>query len=426
MAEQKEYLSSLSEALLERKDWLEKSELDNLKEELRIYQSSFASLYSIFLRKKLVSEDPYKQETKIGELEVPPTGAFNEAKRVEEISLRLSNFDSQMDFLVNFYQFGVDFLNLERIKRILGLARFIDWSSLPPDAATPNTRVVAEITQQSKTGLDPIALSVIGEALTRLPRSTAAVIGILKNLTGYHKESYKLSVRNAITQNMTQAEANTANIRKKFAAALPGYPFYQEFIEEIIKEDYSGDGPELKTNILNSLKVAVEKPKAVKPVVSFKPILLDGIRAIGSVTATLAEIAVKMDENENLLANQKKGFWEKIRIAFRQMMNNEPEERIIDIEFMDPAKGTSVRQKLNLSQFRTDLDKKVRAFSGMTVGGSAASRLEAMSEEQLISFLERAIREIQIIHRTLGALDEFFKAEAPRQLRDRIKGIRPE
>ncbi|HCC37766.1 MAG TPA: hypothetical protein DEQ14_09170 [Treponema sp.] len=426
MSDEKDYSASLSEALRLRKEWLENSELAKLKEELRVYQSAFTSLYNIFLKKKLISEDPYKQEVKIGELEVPETGSFVDAKRGEELSVRLSNFDNQLDFLVNFYQFSIDFLNLERIKRILGLVRYIDWSNLTPDATSPNTRAVAEITQLSKTGMDQIVLGVIGESLTNLPKATGAVIGILKHLTAYYKELYKLNVRTAITQNMSAADATSANIRKKIAASMPGQPFYQEFIDELIREDYSEQGSALRESVLKALKVADEKPKTVKAAVSFKSILIDGIRVIGSSPPTLSEIAVKIDENENLLQNQKKSLWEKILDAIRQMSNKEPEERVIEIALMDQAKGTQVRQKLNLTRFRIDLDKKIKTFSTMLAYGTTSTRYESMSEEQLVSLLEKAVRETQVLHRTLGALDEYFKAEAPKELRERIRGIKPE
>ena len=426
MADIKEYLTNLSEALQAKRDWLEKTELANLKEQLRVYQSSFASLYSIFLKKKLIHEDPYKHEAKIGELEVPETGAFNDAKRLEQLSLRISDYDNQLDFLVNFYQLGVDHLSLEHIKRILALIRYIDWNNLTPDSQSPNTKALAEIAQQSKAGLDQIVLSIVGESLTKLPKCTNAITGILKNMTAYHREFYKYNVRNNVTQNMSQAEAVIPNIKKKFQVSMPGSPFYQELVEEIIKEDYSAQGPALRENVLKSLMVVSEKPKTVKTAVSFKSTLIDGIKFISSAAPTLGEIAVKLNENKNLIENQKKSVWEKIKLVFRQMVNSEPEEHIIDIEYMDPAKGVPVKQKINFNQFCLDMDKKIKNYSGMNSYGSTATRLEAMSEEQIVSLLEKAIREIQILHRTLGALDEYFKAEAPRELRDRIKGIRPE
>jgi hypothetical protein len=426
MAETQDYLTSLSGALQSRRDWLEREELAKLKDELRNYQSAFSSLYTIYLKKGLINEDPYKQEEKIGELKIPDTGAFGDAERLDQLSMRLSNYDNQLDFLVNFYQFGVDFLNLERIKRILGLVRYVDWVHLTPDSTSPVTRAVAEITNQSKIGVDQIALSVIGESLTKLSRSTASVFNILKGLTAYYKENYKLEVRNAVTVGMSAQEANAANIKKKFAAAMQGKPFYQELVEEIIKEDYSPQGPALRESILKSLQVAEEKPKAVKPKVSFKAILVEGVQVIGSTASALSEIAVKLDDNEAILANQKKTFWEKVRLVVQQMMSKEPDEVIFDLEYMDPTKGVPVKEKLNFHRFRAEMDKKIRNLANMGVHGAASARLEAMNEDQLTGILERTIREVQSLHRTLAALDEFFKSEAPREDRDKIRGTKPE
>ncbi|MDR2435326.1 MAG: hypothetical protein LBD47_12285 [Treponema sp.] len=420
------YSNLLLEALLARKDWLEQSDLARLKEELRIFQGAFAALYNIFLKKKLLHEDPYKQEARIGDLEVPETGPFNEAKRVEQISLRLSNYDNQLDFLVNFYQFGIDFFNLERVRRILGLVRYIDWVHLTPDSQSHNTRVVAEITAQSKVGVDQITLSIIGESLTKLSKTTGTVMGILRDMITYYKETYKLNIRNAITQNMSAGEVSVVNIKRKFASALPGTPFYQEFVDELIKEDYSKDGPAMQEAVLKSLKLVEEKPKAVKPAVDFKATLLEGVQVIGGSANTLTEIVGKIDENGTVLANRKKSFWEKVRLIIRQMMHSEPEDVIYEVQYMDATKGMPVKEKINYRQFRADMDKKIRIFTNLGGQGTALSKLGSMSEEQITSYLDRSIRELQSLHRTLGALDEFFKSSSAKEDREKIKGIKPE
>jgi hypothetical protein len=425
MADTQDYQQSLSAALELRRDWLEKTELVRLKDELRTYQTSFSSLYTIYLKKGLINEDPYKQEAKIGELAIPDTGPLAEAERLDQLSIRLSNYDNQLDFLVNFYQFGVEFLNLDRIKRILGLVRYIDWIHLNPESQSANTRAVAEITNQSKLGIDTIALSVISGSLNNLSKSTAAIMGILKELTGFHKELYKSEVRKAMG-GMSAAEANAATIRKKTAAAMPGKPFYQELVEEIIKEDFSKDGPALRANVLKALAVEENKPKAAKAPVSFKSILLEGVHAIGSVSSALVEIGVKLDENEMLLANQKKSFWEKLKDLMRQMMNKEPEEVIYEVSYMDPTRGTMVKDKVNYHQFRNEMDRKNKILSNLGLNGAAQGKLNAMSEDQLTDFLEKTIRDVQTLHRTLTALDEFFKAEAPKEDREKVKGIKPE
>jgi hypothetical protein len=426
MADTANYIQSLTEALKNRADWLEKSELAKLKDELRAYQSSFSSLYTIYLKKGLINEDPYKQEAKIAELEVPDTTAFADAERLEQLSIRLSNYDNQLDFLVNFYQFGVEFLNLDRIKRILGLVRYVDWVHLTPDSHSPVTQAVSELTTQAKVGIDQIALRIIGEALTKLSRSTASIIGLLKELTDYHRENFKLEVRSSVSSGMSPQEANTANIRKKFAAAMPGKPFYPDLVEELVREDYGKDGPALRENILKSLKVPETETKAVKAPVSYKSILLEGVAVIGAASAALAECGIKLDENEALLANRKKSFWEKFRVVMQQMLNKEPEEVIYDVEFMDPTRGVPVKEKVNYHHFRGDMDKKNRLLQSLGAKGAAYSRLEAMEEEQIITFLEKNIREVQMLHKTLSGLDEFFKTEASREERDKIKGIKPE
>jgi len=419
------YTETLMQALLARKDWLERSELVKLKEELRIFQISYSVLYNMFLKKKLINEDPYKQETKISELAVPETGPLNEAKRLEQISLRLANYDSQLDFLVNFYQFGVDFLNLERIRKIVGLVRYIDWINLTPDSKSPNTKVVAELTSNAKSGGDALTLSIIGESLTRLPKCTSAIVGYLRNLSAYYKEDYKLSVRN-VTSGMQASEATPANIKKKMNSAMSGTPFYQEFIEEVIREDYSKDGPAMREAVLASLKVADDKPKTTKPKTSYKDVLLSGIQAIGAAASVTTEVAQKLDTNQTVLENRKKGFWEKIRQLFKSMTNADPDEVVYELQFFDQAKGTETREQLNFGQFRTDMDRKIKIYTGMSGQGPFMAKLKNMAEEQVLEYLERAIKDLQSLHRTLTALDEFFKASVTREERDQIKGIKPE
>jgi hypothetical protein len=297
--------------------------------------------------------------------------------------------------------------------------------NLTPDSKAPNTRVFAELTANAKSGGDPLTLNIIGESITKLPKCTTSIMKILRDITAYYKESYKLNVRNAI-KGMQAAEANPLNIKKKMASVMSGTPFYQEFIEELIREDYSKDGPDLREAVIQSLKVAEEKKKAEKPKVQYKDILLAGIRAVGSASAMLAEIVPKIDENETILENQKKGFWEKIKKLLRTMTNADPEELIYELQFFDQTKGTETREHLNFRMFRAEVDKKIKIFAGMNGQGALITKLKAMTEEQVLAYLERAIRDLQNTHRTLTALDEFFKSSVSREERSQIKGIKPE
>ena len=426
MAENSDYLKNLAETLKAREEWLDRSELPKLKEELRAYHTGFASLYNMYLKKGLIHEDPYKQEAKIGEIEVPDSSAFNEGNKLDQLTRRLANYDNQLDFLVNFYQFGAEFLNLDRIKRILALVKYVDWVHLSPDSQSPVTRAVAEMTNQIKTAADSMTMSVISESLSNLNRSFSPIIGCLRILTEYQKELYKLSLRN-VTGGMSQAEAvNLPQVKRKFAQLYPGAPFYPDLGEEVIKEDYTKDGPALKEAVLKKLQVADSKPKVVKAQVSFKGILVEGVQGLGGTAQILTDIAAKLDENQTVLQNKKQSFMQKFQKLMQQLLNKEPDPVIYDVEYMDPVKGIPVREKVNYNAFRSDMERKIRTLSPMASRGATTSKLEALAEEQLVGFLDRNIRDLQTLHKTLGALDDFFKAAVDRADRDKIKGIKPE
>ncbi|MDR0474465.1 MAG: hypothetical protein LBH43_12430 [Treponema sp.] len=429
MSEINEYMQVLSEALKKRGDWLDKNELPKLKEGLRLYHTGFASLYNLYLKKGLIHEDPYKQEAKIGELEVPDTKAFAEGKRFEELTTRLAAFDNQLDFLVNFYQFSADFLTLERIKRIVGLVKYIEWVNLTPDSQSAVTRAVAEMTSQIKTaaGTDKLTMSVITESLAYLNKCFTPIMGYLKVLSDYQRELYKLELRETVTINMSQNDAGQLPvIRKKFAQANPGKPFYPDLADEVIKEDTTKEGQAIKEKILKSLQIAEAKPKVVKPQVSFKTILLEGIMVTGSTATSFQDIVQKMDENVIILENQNHNFLHTLKKLLNQVFSREPDPVIYDLEYIDPIKGVPVREKININVFRNDVERRTKTLQAVNAKGPGLSKLEAMQDEQLITFLERNIRDIQSFHKTLTALDEFFKAEVERSSRDKVKGIKPE
>jgi hypothetical protein len=426
MAENDSYPSLLSQALRARADWIEKSELSKFKDELRTFQASYAALYNIFLKKGLIHEDPYKQEARISELEVPEASSFSEAERVEQLSIRLANYDNQLDFLVNFYQFNVEFLNLDRIKRILGLIRFIDWAHLSLDSPFPMTKAAMELTLSAKSGLDPMSASLFNESLSKISKATGTVVGYLKMLSDYHRESYKFDLRATLTSEMKAGQATLGTIRKKFGAAMPGRVFYPDLVEELLKEDYSDEGPALREKVLKNLQVAEAKPKVEKQQASFKQILLDGLQVIGNAGMTLSEIAPKLDENEGIITSRKKSIWKKIRRLLQQIMGKEPDPVMFEIKYMDTARGTSVREKINYTSFRAELDKRSRVLTSYTSRGATAQKLGTMGEDQLTQILDRLIRDVQNTHKILGAMDDFFKGEATDGEREKVKGIKPE
>ncbi|MDR3247326.1 MAG: hypothetical protein LBT39_00945, partial [Treponema sp.] len=302
----------------------------------------------------------------------------------------------------------------------------IDWAHLTLDSPFLITKAVMELTMSAKNGLDPMTLSLFNESLSKVGKATGAIMGYLKMLSDYHRESYKFELRATLTSEMKASDATLGGIKRKFAAAMPGKPFYPDLVEELIKEDYSADGPAMREKVLKSLQVAETKPKIEKQPVSFKQILIEGLQVIGNSGNTLAEVAAKLDENEELFANRKKSFWKQIRRLMQQMMGKEPDPVIFELKYTDPTRSAPVREKVNFTSFRADLDKRSRVLNSYAARGPAAQKLAGMPEEQLTQILDRLIRDVQTTHKTLIAMDDFFKSEAANEDRDKVRGIKPE
>ncbi|MDR2211219.1 MAG: hypothetical protein LBO65_07150 [Spirochaetaceae bacterium] len=418
-----EYQKALDEALTVRASWLEKTEFPKFKDEFRTFHSAFGVLYKILIQKKLVHEDPYKQEAKMGEIKPPPP-IMPDRDKVDQLTMNLSAYDNQLDYLVNFFQFSLDFLTLENIKRILALVRYIDWARFTVDTQNPTTKALVDVVNTARAGGEPIIVNSIGEALGKLSRGTGLIFGFLKEATNFNRETYKLELRQTITGTMN--DLTLEGIRKKFPSAMGGKPFYPDLAEELIKEDFSPGGNQLRAEVLKRLAIPETKPKAVRAKVSFKTTLLDGLMIAGSVSTALGDIIPRLDENNLVFQERRQTFMQKLRDLLKQMMHKEPDPVIYEIEYIDSTKGTTVREKINFNAFRLELDKKNRFLMSLAGRGGAASRLEAMDEKQLLELLERSIREAQGVHKVLTGLDELFKSEAPRESRDKIKGIKPE
>jgi proteasome assembly chaperone (PAC2) family protein len=217
-----------------------------------------------------------------------------------------------------------------------------------------------------------------------------------------------------------------AQIRKKFGSLMAGRPFYPDLVNEILQEDYSGDGGKLRELVLKKLAVPDTKAKIAKPQVSFKAILIEGLFAIGGAGSTLAEIVPKVAENAEVLENRRKSFWEKVTKLIQHLLNKEPEPTIYEVEYVDSARGVKVKEKVNLGALRTNMDQKIRILQNITNRAGSLAKLESLEEAQLLGILEKNIRDVQALHKILSALDDYFKAAVDKEDRDKVKGIKPE
>ncbi|MDR1231225.1 MAG: hypothetical protein LBK61_07475 [Spirochaetaceae bacterium] len=429
MAENAWY-SALREALAQRHEWLSNEEIPKLRNSFRQFYLAYATLYTILVSKSTIAADPYKNESKVSELVMPEIGLLNENNRHDQFSLRLANFDNQLDFIVNFYALSVDELTQDKIKILLAVVKFIDWLHTTPDSSSQNTQAMANIiTTVRQHPYDPLSAKNFTESLKKLEVETKELTSLLKEFSDYNREVYKFAVREQITAHLSADEITTANIKKKFPGVFKGKPFYTELIEDIVKEDTSQDAPVLQKKVLKSLAVegAVQEDAKEKQPVSIKLYLIEGINAMGSAGTTLGDVLAKIEINHRLFQNKRKSLGEKIKELFAAIISKESDPVVYNCESIDPNRnGGLIKEKILYSQFRDDLEKKSKVLRAVAANGAAAAKLETMEEDQLVDLLDRNIREIQIYLRQLTFFDGFFKSEVDASDKDKVKGIKPE
>jgi hypothetical protein len=429
------YLEQLGAALDAKIKQLDTAGLPQLKDQLKIVQSAFQGIQNILLKKGIIHDDPYRFDMKFSEVSNPPEGAFIDSERTDQMSIRISQFSAQIDLLLNYYQFTFDFLTMDRVKRILGLIHYFNFSQMTVNSSSINTRVFTEMVDQIRKGSDTLSSGVMNDAVLHLDRSSKAILQTLKEIAFCHKESLKRELRELVIPLLNlereyvvshQDEA-LRQIRRKFAETFEGRSFFPELATAILQEDYSQDSEALRRSVLKELEVKSEAKKDGKQVKNFRLILMEGVRILASISLQLGDADRKLEENSILLESERNTFWMKLKKAMKALFSRVDSSVCYEIDFTDPVTTAQRTEKLDFTAFRVDIQKKSRLYASLSSrSGSAYQRLEAASEDQAYSFIEKNIEELQVMLRRLSALDLYFRSEVKKESRARIHGTKLE
>jgi hypothetical protein len=417
-----EWHEAFSEALKNKQNWLIESGMPLLKEKFKTYRDMYATLYRLLLQKRLVIEDPYKSNVKITDLVMPETGHLPEQKKREQFSLRLSNFDNQLEYIAAFWNFSIETLRADKIKIFIAILNFIDWKNISQTSPTTNTRLLAEsIIKIRSSPSEQITGANLDTCFSDIASITKEIADFFNDFNHFNRESYKGLIRETITAFMTAAEASPDNVKLKFPQVLPGKPFVPDLIEELLQEDFSPEAETLREAALEKLAVDgvdAAEPKKLPPP---RTLLIDGLHALGSTGETLQQMIPKIEINHELLRHKPCSFIQKIKLFFAILFNQKLDSDTYICQTIDPHAGP-IEEKIDHANFVEELGKKTRALQTLAVGGSMDAKLEAMDDQKLYDLFDRQIRDIQRYHRLLSAIDEFFKTDP--DIKDRVRGMR--
>jgi hypothetical protein len=435
MEDTEAFAQRLEERLEAQRAKLDQADLVKLKENFKLFQSAFMGLTALLHKKGVLGDDPYKYDLKISDVTTPSDRPFTESEKVDQISVRVSQFEAYLDFLNNYYQFSCDFLTIGRIKRLLSLVTYFNFAQFTDTSTQLNTRAFAEIAGMVKKGTDQLSAGLVSDSISQLEKASRDILADLKNLTAYHKERYKLELRQIVMPGLPidadmaigRRDEAIRLVKRKFAELASERPFYAEFVEEILLEDYSSDAPSLREALLKRFALVEEKKAESSQAKSFKGVIIDGVRSLSAISFALEEAVSKLGEDSALLASLDQGLGSRLKRMLRKLINPEVKNLVYQVEFIDPVTASRSEEALDFGAFVEETNKKARFLGGLAQrGGASARRLEGMDDEQAYKFLQRNIEELQKTLRILAALEEFFKSETPGEAKARVKLVRAE
>jgi len=434
MEENSDYSARLEAAIETRAKFIEEKRLPKMKENFRIFQTLYENIYNILLRKSLIQEDPYKYEQKISEVSAPSRDNFIESEKQEKMGQRLSEFHNQLDFLNNYYEFSLEFLNLNRIKLIVGLLKYINWQNLSTTSSNITTMVLAEYIQRVKQGTDKVSVGIIKDAVAQLDNSTKQIMAALSEVTFYLRENYKLELRIRIFSCLPDMKTDQPpnddiikTVKRMFVQSMQDSPFFPSLVEEVLAEDYSSQSKELQQIILEKLAIKEVKSRKKEKEPAYKAILLEAIRNLTKSGITLRDALAKLNDSSLILNSRKVTLGEKFSRWVRRTIQKEADEQIFEVEYFDGTTSGARIEKIAFTSFYQESQKKARLFMTLANKMSTAyQRLEGAGEEQMFDFLGKNLGDLQLIYRRMEGLSTYFRSEFTQSERNKLRGIKLE
>lgn len=432
---EKNFSEQLIAAIDKKTDWFNSRELQNVLEQYRLMHTCEKTLYEFLLKKSLITPDPYKNDKKISDIVPPENAPFTDNERSMIIGMRLSDYDSTLDFLCNYYKFSVSNLQISNIKKLIDLNNAIQWNSFSVNSTNINTRTIATLLFNAKQGADALTVNMINDSVSKAGKAVLAINKSLKALTEFQREVYKGNIRKNVMSHPSFSAEKAASspddekvqIKKLFQTTMGKTPYYNELIDEIIDEDHSPDKANLQKALLKKLEVENSSAQDSEEKIDTKSILLVALRVFGAMPGQISQAKEKIIENHEVLESEHNTFFEKLKKALRKAFNIEEKPVFYQISITDQATDTVRHEKIDYQQFVRDLELRSRRYASAGIRKAPLyEKISQQSEEKILEYVNQQILECNKMLKILNGLDEFFKSAPLPQNRSKIKGLKME
>lgn len=424
----------LSIAIRTQKEYVLKELLPGLKAEFSFFHASYNGLYKILIKNKLIQEDVYRKALKISEVQVPPKGQFQEHRAKEEMTVRLSLFDSHLEFLLSYCPFTLDYLTPKRLKVLAEFTRYLDWDNMTLASGDFNTYNLALLTASISKQTHDLTSQILKDSQKQLSKHSKIILRMLKDVSVFSRELYKYEIREQVMEGMTYNEADAKNnpenmiemILKDFKIVFPMRPVYKDLFKEIVEESYGRNSEFLQKELLQKLRSRAKKEKIEKPKESHLDFLERAIKALAMNDPLVTEALIKMDTSWTMSQDSKSSFGERLLKLFG-IVKSEQREKICDLVYEDESTGARRNKSASLVQFIGSRKKLLEKVNNLNIKfASSKNNLSPEEEENLALQLNKYIHEYIKTAKDMTAFNDYFKRKAPPEKRSKLKGIKIE
>lgn len=409
---------------------IEAEVMPQLSKDLTTFYMGITELYGKLKNRGLIKDDPYLSNSGEMDIVLPDTEAFPESEASWKVPQRICKYIAVLSYITHNYTLSlnnIDFLELEKIKKFVD---FYDWGNINNSVSKDfNTNCISKLVFSLKKSInDSLIISTIDKCIDTISDSHKKIISSLKYVLLYLKESYKQFIRLDIIPLVANDEfkSNLGLFFEKITEEMKtNYSYlkvYKKYIKEVLDEDFSQDGVELKKKVLKLLGQSrvqnKNKPQKEDP---YK-ILNVGLLELGKVRSHLAKSIDKLNLNHETLSSRNRGFIKKILYLISRFLFNIPPKTVYRVTL------TSNNKKQNEEIFFEKFFSKIRNHEFILLELAEEGRVQSYIEknrEDIENNVENLLLHLKKDIRYLIALDEFFKIEL-RSLGLKSKGIKPE
>lgn len=435
MEESGNFETELQNALAQKAAWYNGEQLPQILSDYRMLHAIVKNLFELLTKKSLIIPDQYRLDKRISDIFLPDTKPFPESEIATELGLRFSDYELMLDFICTYFRFSTDNLTLPKLKKLVEFNGVFDWENLSPNSAKVNTKALAIVLGNVKSGGQAVLVSMISDAIQKSAEATKRLNAAMAELVAFQKEMYKGQIRKSVIGNpgfnkesLSNSDAEFAEIKKLFPKLMGQTPLYTDLVGELVKEDQAADKDKLRAAIFQRLqiKVAPKKEEIKKKGPDTKAMLLESVMAVGGLAPTIQTLYSKLEEDFKILFSRKKGFFSALAAAFKKAFKLKEKEQIVNVVIKDAKSETSRTEQIKVNDFMAQLGQKAKIYNGIANRGAEFSKILGATEESILNFVTKQLSEAKSLFSAINALDIHFKKEVEIINRPKLKGLQIE